>query len=435
MDIHMIKKQLTSVYRFAYTNLALNYYTYFETVAEKTSAQDKLSSYTSRFNQLLGEVLENKGSIEDLDQMRNQLSGVIEVLNAYVDGINVYEYVLNRLERRFVTGVKIQESEEEVVSKVMQYIWNSKDTVVINGRIMEVIGQLPIRLTRNKFYNMVSDSLSIYIDGDRSALDNMMYLLRTSSLVQVPDDMENGMEELCQMLLTLKEADYTALTEEEYKKLSRIIEEAVQMVTDLIGDCVSLMELVNDLYMIELTRKDAFVDVEEEDILKYIISGVLEKFKKEDWTEIDDDITGKLVFLEGRQEKLYEKYLKYESVDEFAEEPYKDILRKIAVLLSGSSFASLEETEDADEKADRRYVEKTAENYFEELNQLFQGMKKPVVRAVMSQALSKLPVCFNSAHEIESYIRSSLDSCTDICEKETCMELLLELVESENAYI
>ena len=435
MDIHMIKKQLTSVYRFAYTNLALNYYTYFETVAEKTSAQDKLSSYTSRFNQLLGEVLENKGSIEDLDQMRNQLSGVIEVLNAYVDGINVYEYVLNRLERRFVTGVKIQESEEEVVSKVMQYIWNSKDTVVINGRIMEVIGQLPIRLTRNKFYNMVSDSLSIYIDGDRSALDNMMYLLRTSSLVQVPDDMENGMEELCQMLLTLKEADYTALTEEEYKKLSRIIEEAVQMVTDLIGDCVSLMELVNDLYMIELTRKDAFVDVEEEDILKYIISGVLEKFKKEDWTEIDDDITGKLVFLEGRQEKLYEKYLKYESVDEFAEEPYKDILRKIAVLLSGSSFASLEETEDADEKADRRYVEKTAENYFEELNQLFQGMKKPVVRAVMSQALSKLPVCFNSAHEIESYIRRSLDSCTDICEKETCMELLLELVESENAYI
>lgn len=435
MDIHMIKKQLTSVYRFAYTNLALNYYTYFETVAEKTSAQDKLSSYTSRFNQLLGEVLENKGSIDDLDQMRNQLSGVIEVLNAYVDGINVYEYVLNRLERRFVTGVKIQESEEEVVSKVMQYIWNSKDTVVINGRIMEVIGQLPIRLTRNKFYNMVSDSLSIYIDGDRSALDNMMYLLRTSSLVQVPDDMEKGMEELCQMLLTLKEADYTALTEEEYKKLSRIIEEAVQMVTDLIGDCISLMELVNDLYMIELTRKDAFVDVEEEDVLKFIISGVLEKFKKEDWTEIDDDITGKLVFLEGRQEKLYEKYLKYESTDEFVEEPYKDILRKIAVLLSGSSFASLEEAEDADEKADRRYVEKTAENYFEELNQLFQGMKKPVVRAVMSQALSKLPVCFNSAHEIESYIRSSLDSCTDICEKETCMELLLELVESENAYI
>ena len=435
MDIHMIKKQLTSVYRFAYTNLALNYYTYFETVAEKTSAQDKLSSYTSRFNQLLGEVLENKGSIEDLDQMRNQLSGVIEVLNAYVDGINVYEYVLNRLERRFVTGVKIQESEEEVVSKVMQYIWNSKDTVVINGRIMEVIGQLPIRLTRNKFYNMVSDSLSIYIDGDRSALDNMMYLLRTSSLVQVPDDMEKGMEELCQMLLTLKEADYTALTEEEYKKLSRIIEEAVQMVTDLIGDCISLMELVNDLYMIELTQKDAFVDVEEEDVLKYIISGVLEKFKKEDWTEIDDDITGKLVFLEGRQEKLYEKYLKYESADEFVEEPYKDILRKIAVLLSGSSFASLEEMEDADEKADRRYVEKTAENYFEELNRLFQGMKKPVVRAVMSQALSKLPVCFNSAHEIESYIRSSLDSCTHICEKETCMELLLELVESENAYI
>lgn len=440
MDTHMIKKQLTSVYRYAYTNLTLNYYTYFEMLEDLTGDADKLTLYTDRFNSLLGEFLENKTNIGELDQLRNQIIEVMYVLTSCADGLMIYEYVLNRLERRFITGVKIQDSENEVISKVMDYIWNSKDAVVINGKISEVIRQLPIRFTRNKFYNMVNDCLSIYIGGDRSSLNHMMYQLRSSTMIAVPDDMETGFEEVYQMLRTLKEADYTNLTKEEYKNLASLVDNAAEIVKFQVGLFVSLMELVNDLYMMELARKDAVVDMSEEETLEFIVSGILDKFKNEDWTEISDDITEKLVLLEGRQESFYEKYLKYNVEYENAKEPYKDILEKVFILMSGSAFVKFDmeesDIEEQDgEKADRKYVEQTAEKYFEELNQLFQGMKKPVVRAVMSMALSNLPVCFNSAAEVESYIRSSLDSCTDICEKETTMELLLELVESENAYI
>lgn len=435
MNTHMIKKQLTSVYRYAYTNLALNYFTYFETAMDKTKDQDMLASYTARFNQLLSDFLEGGQNIGELDLLRNQVRGVMEVLTAFADNISIYEYALNRLERRFITGTVIRETEEEVVSKVMQYIWNSKDSVVINGRISEVVGQLPVRFTRNKFFTMVRDSLSVYIGGERSALDNMMYFLRTSSMVYLPEDKITGIEELYQMEKELKDADYTSLTTDGYKRLTLLIGDSGRYVMDLMGDIMSLMELINDLYLMELSKNDAVVDLGEEEILRFITSGILKKIVQEDWTEIEDEITEKLVFLEGRQESFYEKYMKYEILDEDIREPYDVLLKKVSVLMSGSSFASFEETADSGETADQRWVEQETEKYLEELNQLFQGLKKPVIRAVMSQVLSKLPVFFNSAQEIENYIRNSLNSCTDIYEKETCMELLLKLVESENAYI
>ncbi|MBT9779573.1 hypothetical protein GPL15_24140 [Clostridium sp. MCC353] len=435
MNTHMIKKQLTSVYRYAYTNLALNYYTYFETVMDKTGDQEKLASYTTHFNRLLGDFLEGGENIEELDLLRNQVKDVMEALTAYADSIMIYEYVINRLERRFITGTAIPETQGEVISKVMQYICNSKDSVVVNGRISEVVEQLPVRFTRNKFFNMVSDSLSIYIGGERLALDNMMYFLRASAMIYLPESGAEGFEELHQMINELKAADYTKLTKEDYNRLTRLIEDAGQIVTDQLGDVMSFMELINDLYLMELSKSDAVVDLGEEEILKFITSGIMRKFNQEDWTEIEDEISEKLVFLEGRQESFYEKYLKYEIQDEEIEKPYDVILKKISVLMSGSSFASFEEPAAGEEKADRKWVEQETEKYFETLNQLFQGMKKPVMRAVMAQVLSKLPVCFNSVREIEDYIRNSLDSCTDIYEKETCMELLLDLVESENAYI
>ena len=54
------------------------------------------------------------------------------------------------------------------------------------------------------------------------------------------------------------------------------------------------------------------------------------------------------------------------------------------------------------------------------------------MRAVMAKILSDLPVYFNSIDEIQNYIRGSFESCTDEAEKETCKELLEELMNYEN---
>jgi hypothetical protein len=111
-------------------------------------------------------------------------------------------------------------------------------------------------------------------------------------------------------------------------------------------------------------------------------------------------------------------------------------------LLSGSSFAQLlipkevtAFTGDTEDIVDRSYLDKEAEAYIHELDELFADAPKPVVRAVMAKVLSDLPVYFNSIDEIKEYIKGSLGSCMDQAEKETCMELLEELMDYENKLV
>lgn len=435
MNTHKIKKQLSAAYRYAYTNLALNYYSYYEVLQESGKLPSGIRDYTAQYNRLLSEYLEGKLCLEELDGLRKQVISSVEVTTAYLDCFQIYEYVMNRLERRFITGSDVSGDDGEVVSRIMGYIWGSKDNVVVNGRIQEVIGQLPIRFTRSKFYSMVNDCLSIYIGSDRTAIDNMMYVLRTEAMSSLPEDMKTGFEELYEILENLRQADYSRLTKEEYLSLSNSMQNGCEILTEDSGIYMLLIDLINDLYLMFLAKADAVVDLAEEELLGGIAAGILGQFKEESQTPLEEEITEKLVLLEGRQESFYEKYAQQDLNSEELEEPYREILKKVEILMSGSSFVSLEDMPASEEKADRVYVEQKAQTFFTELDGLFKGLKKPVVRAVMAQMLSKLPVCFNSADEIESYIRTSLESCTDIYEKEASIELLTELMESENAFI
>ena len=47
----------------------------------------------------------------------------------------------------------------------MQFILEDEDNMAINRKISQVIGQLPVRLTKNKFFEMLSNGLSIYKGG------------------------------------------------------------------------------------------------------------------------------------------------------------------------------------------------------------------------------------------------------------------------------
>ena len=104
MNTHKIKKQLSAVYRYAYTNLALNYYSYYEVLQESGKLPSGIRDYTAQYNRLLSEYLEGNLCLEELDGLRKQVISSVEVTTAYLDCFQIYEYVMNRLERRFITG-------------------------------------------------------------------------------------------------------------------------------------------------------------------------------------------------------------------------------------------------------------------------------------------------------------------------------------------
>ena len=98
--------------------------------------------------------------------------------------------------------------------------------------------------------------------------------------------------------------------------------------------------------------------------------------------------------------------------------------------MSSSTFASLETRKDC-AGVSREDVEREADRFFAELKPVLSSLQKPVARGVMAMSLSYLPVFFNSPEEIGAYIRNSLGCCADLAEKEACMDLLMQVMESD----
>ena len=443
METRLMKKQMTAAYQYSYVRLVLNYYTLLETVAEEAPQTQQMADYLKRLNSLIGECISGKEVNEDLLSLRKDMTHEVEILTSYADCFQIFEYILNRMERKFISSGKTNDGDEAFLKRLMGFITDTSDSAVMNGRIKQVMGQLPVRLTKQKFYSLLMEGLSVYLGSPRENLRDMMYTLRTESMVSLPEGMEAGHKEIYEILQQFKRMDYRDMTFDSFEEASAKLSYASQVLTDESGFYVMLQDVINDLCVLMFAKQDAVIDVSEEEFYRSVISGIQVKLDQEDFTLGEDEFLDQLTQLEGRQEAYYERYLKVEVLNEESADD-GDYIRSMNVdrLLSGSSFAELimeegRETISGEESAivDKSYLDQQAEAYIQELEELFAEAPKPVVRAVMAKVLSDLPVYFNSIDEIQEYVRGSLSSCLDRAEKETCMELVEELMDYENKLV
>jgi hypothetical protein len=443
VETRLMKKQMTAAYQYSYVRLVLNYYTLLETVAEEAPQSQQMTAYLKRLNSLIGEYISGNEVTNDLLALRKDMTHEVEVLTSYADCFQIFEYILNRMERKFIPSGKTNDGDEPFLKRLMEFITAASDAAVMNGRIKQIIGQLPVRLTKQKFYSLLMEGLSVYLGSPRENLRDMMYSLRTESMVSLPEGMDAGHKDIYEILQQFKRMDYRNMTVESYEEASAKLSYASQVLTDESGYYVMLQDLINDLCVLIFARPDAVIDINEEDFYRSVISGIKVKLDQEDFSVTEDEFLDQLTQLEGRQETYYERYLNVEVLKEneqSADDP--DYIRSMNVdrLLSGSSFAELmiwKETLSEEENAvvDKSYLDQQAEAYIHELDELFADAPKPVVRAVMAKILSDLPVYFHSIDEIQEYMRGSLLVCQDQAEKETCMELLEELMDYENKLV
>lgn len=428
MENHTKRKQMSSAYRYSSSRLALNYYTFYESVYENASVPQKIKDCAVGFNQLLRDFLDDAGDIHALDDMRNQVIAAMEIITAYTDCFQIYEYVLNRVERRFDECQPVTESVEDFAAALTAVLMQSEDAVIMNSRIQEVMGQLPIRFTKQKFYSLLMERLTVYAGADKASLEDVLYMLKTSAMVMLPDNMQAEQPALYELLQKLQNTDYRKLDKEQYEVCSDSLFLASERLNQEAGLYLMVQDLINDLYVLMLTSKESLMDGVENQAVRTILEGIWAQFKEDSGRVLADEITEQLEQLEGMQESSMERFMVYEHEGD-AE------LKMIEKLLSGSSFVRLEEDEQEAEPADREWIEKNGQEFCEALNQLFTGMPKAVVRAVMAKILSYLPVVFRSSQELNEYILGSLESCTDTAEREACMELLKRELMDEDALV
>ena len=456
MNLPKFANSMMSLYNgLAYVKLSMNYYTYYDMLSDKEYENTdlaKIKAFLERLNTIIEKEVINEGSVETLeesiietDNIRNEIIKIMEVVTSYVDRLKIYEYILNRVEFKFSK----EEFDEEyymndLTNDLMHYILADKDSMVTNGKIAEIIGQLPIRLSKNKFFDYISGSFSLYRGAQKGTIDDFVYALRTTAMLDQPEGFESGFQDVNNIYNDLKNADYKNLTQEEYKTLADKLLIATQTMSNTSDLFVILIQLVNDVYTIILSKMYAFNNVDEINKSKYVIKSTLEGFNGNEYDSDDEKIIDCFTGFEGKQEKIITVTIANEYVIDYVLKNQSATLQSIMLekaynalsiifkLQSGSDFIALYDSTDKQEIASNDYVDMAFNSLIAELETLFKDSSQIINRAVMSTVLSQLPVFFNNIDEIQRYINSSLIQCSDKAEKMACVEVMNLLMNGDN---
>lgn len=440
---------INAVYEYSLIRLVLNYYTMKEVEDDtgNVSGDECLSDVMNRIHTLLFQTIladelkeDYTASIEEIDALRAELTKKMTVLTAYTDALQLYEYVLNRIEYG-ITGESIEVEETELAAKVFRYIFRENDKMVVNSKIQMVTGQLPIRMTKSRFFDYLTDTLNIYNGSDKSSVDGFVSMLKSAALLDLPEGFGTDYPEIVKVIQMLEKIDFRDLELADYQALMEQFAITATHLTELVSDYLLAMEIVNDFYAALLAMP---YEKNEEKGTKTCISmlrGLHAAFVANG--EIPELVDEGFMEIEGIQEMLGEDIMQFESILPDVISEHKDTiswimsdkiftsLSLISKLLSNSLFIDLNEEAGKEESADSVYITAKRDELVKELSVFFGCHPKEVNRAVMASLFSNMPVLFNSQQEIKEYIEYSLGHCSNSSELMACAKILEEMMEEE----
>lgn len=443
--------------QYAEVKFTIHYYTFYEYFAENFPNGFEEEEALKEFNQLLKEYFlageagsKTEEGIAKLNALRSSCIKRMQVLTAYTDIFQVYEYVLNRVEYRFKDAGE-ELSKEEFANKALAYIFDTQDNVVVNGKIKEVLGQLPIRMTKQKYFELLKSSISLYKDGDMSSLESFLYMIKTCSMLYDTEEMKDY-PYLMNLRKEFAGENYKEITKERYEALTKLLEISASYINTRVDFYFGLQECINNLYVMLLSSPYIYMEggyklenlkeemkylvlPQEMDKLREIIGDVNKQFLTGEFLPFGEEVEEKMSYTEGKQEMLIEEVSKLEAYLPEIKGRYQSLLNSLMLgpvfnsvllsekLLSSSLFIDLEKM-DSKEKADEAYIIKTQDEVIGELSRLFAENERAVTRAVMANTLSKLPVFFQNQAEIKDYIENSLEQCQDRAERTACIRII-----------
>lgn len=434
----------------AQVQLAMHYDTFYEACYDnEITLSPETSMLITRINEVIRDgVLKNQSGLErekavkDVDAIRKEITRHMNVLLTYTDIFKNYEYILNRLEYRFNEDAQTMD-EEEFSKEILRFIFDSEDNLIINEKIKDMIGQLPIRITKQKYFDIIKKSIGAYLGADGSSLDNFLYLLRTSAMLYHAEGMEAQYPELWEKKEYLSSLDFQNITRDGFDKAENVLKEAVQLLETETNQYFGLQELTNKAYVLLLCSPySGMIPLAMEDIRETavsIINDINAGFFADKMPDISDRMIERLTQLEGVQEtlavelKIMEDALSKVSRDDKALikslmlDQFLQVLNRSQKLLSDSLFIELEDAQEEAMVDEKRIAEETSA-LVDELSKLLAKCDRMISHAVMANTISKVPVFFNDHKEVMDYVRYSLQRCSDRYEKAACAEIITDLM-------
>ncbi|MBP3544073.1 MAG: hypothetical protein J6J86_07580, partial [Lachnospiraceae bacterium] len=278
---------ISAYHRYAHIHLSLNYYTWGAMLTEERNAPESVKTLAGKLNQIIRvQVMQgflpeelSKG-IEEIDNIRSEIMKNMQILTGYTDFLQLYEYVLNRLEYRFNDAeFPVDYSDEDFAKKIIEYILSDRDNVVMHTRISEAVGQLPLRMTRQRYFEIIRESFFLYLGEEKCNFDDMVYMLRTCAALEEPKSADGEWEELYAIYQTIKKTDFKEITAEGCKKLTDQLVYAADYIERMSNLYMIMQEVVNDVYIILLSMPYALTEAGETGNCRQIMQYVLDRME------------------------------------------------------------------------------------------------------------------------------------------------------------
>ncbi len=450
-NLPIYRNRLFDIYhQVSLLHVTMDYFVLYETLQEKSGKENGyLADTISEINQVIQTIFidgisseeEKKEQIAKILSARDEVIRMMKILTMYTDKLQIYEHVVNRMELKFENQIELAEV-DTFVQKVYQYIFSGKDNVVINESIKEVLAELPVRMARSKYFQMIENSMSVYKDADKSALDRFVYMLETSAMLYEPEGVGEYFLDIKEFSDRLGKMCFSAMSEAEFRMVYDELQEKAEFIEEVADLYVSIQGLLNSLYCYETSFQGQEHEKESEQACLAIIKGVNQLFAEGNWADIPQKIQEKLVLTEGKQESLVEEMMQLEAglMDiQMGQEEKLEQLGMLAdfdkldamqqLLAASGTFVEFEE-EAVEETADEAYVMEETAKLLEKLKVQFAENEMCVNRAVIAATISKFPVFFTSSKEVEEYIRESLERCQDDAERQASMNVIQAIMEA-----
>ncbi|TCT16836.1 hypothetical protein EDC18_101132 [Natranaerovirga pectinivora] len=437
----IIKDQINAYNEYAMINFAFEYIVFTEKKNDYLTEDNFKTISNQIFSIVQKGIIERKidnGTIDEIHALREDVASKLELLTVYADEVEMYEYIINRQEN---LDVKIVDSLEGFAKEVVSFIFSTKDNVIINQRLKDVLGQLPMRLTKTKFFDYIHNSLKIYKGSKTVKLTDTLDLLEKIYSPELAEGYGEHFNDILELLNEIKKNTKENPDDEGVTVINNYLKQIGGKLENTINGYIDLMQIINLIYSQLLCLEE---DVQINKNAFNIIKEAHKYYMSEDNVDVYENVINDLQTLEGKQDQINYHIIKNESFVELGSGQYKDTIcgtnleniinkiSKIALLNSSSFYSDLEEKTIDEEVLDDVKIYKMVEAFLKKLEIKIGEDDILVRRAKMSKVISHLPVSFSSAKEVYEYILFALNQCGNEKEKAATLKLIKLIMEDKD---
>lgn len=442
-----------SCFKIAAMELALHLYMFYETDTDRDCenyrdfyGMDGVHGLMDRMFELIDntvlceEEFDREAYLKKAYELREDIKAEATGLSSISDLLAIYEYVLNRINPD--KAAKITDFNDDAAARdVLSAIFADKDNSMINTNIRLALSQLPIRMTKARFFDILENGLKKYIGGDCKALTQAVFVITCgcgcSDLSAINENGAFGISG--DELRKLEAADYTGLTAVQYNELESIIKKAstgLKDYSEAFENCIKAVNLI--CVYLEGCNVATEADRKMVEPFKAPVSAAVSGIRSAEYKEMDglclnafklseDLLINERDNLEGINSGLGRVYNTKSAnditIDDLA------LAARCTRLLSDSYYADLDASDEA--------AIASTEDAAEEFNRLKSALEnkfandcRPVQRARMAAVISNLPLFFESRSDVMNYVNDSVSNCRDTYEKSVAVNLVLENIRS-----